>query len=98
MFKKRTSAFIRKGASPNVTLKSRVLKAAKLARTPTVNARSAIRFTTLALIAALFALRRVNQKLIKRYEHRPTPSQPKKRPIKLSAVISSNLKKVKRER
>lgn len=35
------------------------------------------RFTNIALMAALLACNRVNQKLINKYEQIPTPSQPK---------------------
>lgn len=65
---------------------------------PMVNAKSAIRLTIKALIAALFAWRRVYQKLIRRYEQRPTPSQPKKRIIKLFPTINKNMKKVNKDK
>jgi hypothetical protein len=69
-----------------------------MATIPIVKAKSAIRLTTKALIAALFAWRRVYQKLIKRYEQIPTPSQPRNNIIKLSPVTNINIKKVNKER
>jgi hypothetical protein len=50
---------------------------------------------TKALIAARFAAKRVNQKLMSKYEAKPTPSQPRNIWIKLSEVIKINIKKVK---
>jgi hypothetical protein len=50
----------------------------KMVMIPKVNATSLIRFTINALMADLLAWILVNQKLIKRYEQIPTPSQPKK--------------------
>ncbi len=44
---------------------------------PSANPKSPTRLTTKALIAAAFADGRSYQKPISRYEHRPTPSQPK---------------------
>jgi len=52
----------------------------------------------IALMADLFACNLVNQKLINKYEHRPTPSQPKNSCIKLSLVISNNIKNVNKDR
>jgi len=56
--------------------------------------KSLIRFTIIAFIADLFACKRVNQKLINKYEDKPTPSQPKNICKKLPAVTKSNIKKV----
>ena len=50
-------------------------------------------FTTKAFIAAAFALSFLNQKPIKKYEHKPTPSQPKNNCIKLSEVTTLTLQK-----
>ena len=65
-----------------------------------LNARpkSPTRFISIALIADLFACKRVNQKLIKRYDARPTPSQPRKSTKKLSPVISISIQKVKKDK
>jgi hypothetical protein len=57
--------------------------------------KSLILLTIIAFIADLFACKRVNQKLISKYEDRPTPSQPKNICKKLPAVTKSNIKKVK---
>jgi len=51
-----------------------------------------------ALRAARFAVTREYQKLIRRYEQRPTNSHPKNSCAKLSAVISISIPKVKKER
>jgi hypothetical protein len=53
---------------------------------------------TIALIAALFAVIFVNQKFIKRKEHKPTPSQPKNKTIKLSAATRTSMKNVNRDK
>ena len=65
---------------------------------PTVNAKSATRLITNAFIAALFAWILVYQKLINKYEHKPTPSQPKNKITKLSPVINNSIKNVNNER
>jgi len=61
-------------------------------------AKSPILFNNIALIAALLAWTRVNQKLIKRYDVTPTPSQPTNICKKLFAVTKTNIKKVNNER
>ena len=50
------------------------------------------------LIAAAFALSFLNQKPIKKYEHKPTPSQPKNNCKKLSDVTKVNIENVNSER
>ena len=90
--------FTKKGTSGKTTWKSKDLKTKKIETSPIVNAKSAIRLTTRALIAALLACNRVYQKLIKRYEHNPTPSQPRNKITKLSPVTNINIKKVKRDK
>ena len=65
---------------------------------PIVKAKSAILFTIKALIAALLAWIRVYQKLIKRYEQSPTPSQPRNKITKLSPVTNINIKKVNNDK
>jgi len=56
------------------------------------------RFISTAFIADLLACTRVNQKLINKYEHNPTPSQPTNKTNKLSAVTKSTIKKVKEDK
>jgi hypothetical protein len=53
---------------------------------------------TSAFIAALLAWTLVNQKFINKYEHKPTPSHPRKSCKKLSPVTSIIIKKVNRDR
>jgi len=60
--------------------------------------KSLILFTIIAFIADLLACSLVNQKLIKRYDDKPTPSQPKNICKKFPAVTNSNIKKVKMDR
>ena len=55
-------------------------------------------FTTIAKIADLLACSLVNQKLISRYEHKPTPSQPMNNCNTLSAVTKINIKNVNKDR
>lgn len=52
----------------------------------------------MAFIAALPAAILVYQKLINRYEHNPTPSQPINNCRKLLAVININMKKVNKDK
>jgi ribosomal protein S17E len=59
---------------------------------------SPIRLIRIAFIAALFACKRPYQKLIKRYEHKPTPSHPKNNWKKLSAVTKINIKNVNNDK
>jgi len=73
------------------------LKTLKITKIPKSKPKSPTRFTIKAFIAALLACILVNQKLIKRYEHKPTPSHPKNNCMKLFAVISISIKKVKKE-
>ena len=70
--------------SPPVAFKMHPLAAKKL-MSPTL-------FTTIAFKAALLACNLVNQKLINKYEHRPTPSQPKNTITKLLPKIKNNIK------
>lgn len=65
---------------------------------PKVKAKSLIRLTINAFMADLFACSRVNQKLISKYEHNPTPSQPKNNKIKLSPVIKIIIKNVNNDK
>jgi len=52
----------------------------------------------MALIADLLAASLVNQKLIRRYEANPTPSQPTNICKKLSAVTRISIKKVNKDK
>ena len=49
-------------------------------------------------MAAEFAESFLNQKPIKKYEQRPTPSQPKKSCKKLSEVTNINIAKVNKDK
>ena len=49
----------------------------KIKKIPNAKPKSPTLLTTKALIAAAFAVSFLNQKPIKKYEQRPTPSQPK---------------------
>ena len=53
------------------------IKAPKLTNYQKAILNSTKRFTITALIADLLACKRVNQKLINKYDDNPTPSQPK---------------------
>ena len=88
----------KKGANGNTIWKSSDLNTKKIETIPIVKAKSATRFTTKALIAALFAWRRVYQKLISKYEHNPTPSQPRNNITKLSPVTNINIKNVNKDK
>lgn len=98
--RQRTSIFQEPPKGPesaNTASKLRVLKQEK--HNPRANTikTSATRLTRTAFNAAFVAFIRVYQKLIKRYEHKPTPSQPKKSCKKLSAVTNDTIKKVKND-
>lgn len=86
------------GANGKTTWKSSDLNTKKIETIPIVKAKSATRLTTKALIAALFAWRRVYQKLISKYEHNPTPSQPRNKITKLSPVTNINIKNVNNDK
>jgi len=57
-----------------------------------------MRLTTKALIADLLACNLVNQKLISKYEHKPTPSHPINKIKKLSPVIKTIMKNVNNDK
>jgi len=63
-----------------------------------ISALSPTLLTPTAFSDAIQAFCRVDQKLISRKEQTPTPSQPRKNTIKLSAVTRISIKKVKSER
>jgi len=65
---------------------------------PSAKPKSPTRLTMKAFIAAAFALGFLNQKPMRRYEARPTPSQPKNIWTRLSEVTSISMAKVKSER
>ena len=60
--------------------------------------KSQILFTINAFIAALLAVSFLYQKPIKRYEHSPTPSHPKKSCKKLSDTTKASIEKVNNDR
>ena len=68
---------------------------AKIARD---SPKSPTRFRILAFTADLLACRRANQKLIRRKEQSPTPSQPTNLCTRFSAVTRISLKNVKKDR
>jgi len=61
---------------------------------PTIIKKSPILFISIALIADLFAWSLVLQKLINKKEHKPTPSHPKNKVIKLEDNTKIHIKKV----
>ena len=65
---------------------------------PNDKPKSPILFTIIAFIAALLACILVYQKLINKYEAKPTPSQPINIWTKLLAVTSINIKKVNKDK
>jgi len=73
------------------------LNSLNITRIAKSNPKSPIRFTTIALIAALLACIRVFQKLISKNEHKPTPSQPKNSCKKLLEVTNIIIKKVNKD-
>ena len=91
-------SFAYRGAQAKIVSNSTDWKTTKHAKIPNPNPKSPTRFIMKAFNAARFAVIREYQKLIRRYEHRPTPSHPKNNWRKLSAVIKVNMKKVKNER
>jgi hypothetical protein len=86
------------GASEKMAPNSIERKVQKIVIIPNVKATSLIRLTIKALIAALLAWIRVNQKLISKYEQIPTPSHPTNSCKRLSAVTKINIKNVKSDR
>src|SRR5216683_8017757 len=86
------------GDFANTVEKSSEPKITKTAKIPSAKPKSPTRLTMKALIAASFADSRSYQKPIKRYDIRPTPSQPKNSCTKSLAVTSASMKKVKRLR
>ncbi len=88
----------KKGVNANNTGKVTSRNTQKHKIIPNVKATSAILFTNKAFNADRVALIRENQNPIKRNEQTPTPSHPRKRTSKLSAVTKSNIKKVKRDK
>jgi len=76
----------------NTTPKSNERVTEKIKANPVNKNTSPIRFTTTALIAALFANARVNQKLIRAKLIIPTPSHPTNNTKKLFAVTKINMK------
>ena len=65
---------------------------------PIPKPKSPILFTINALIAALLAEFFLCQNPISRYEHKPTPSQPKNNCKKLSDTTNVNIAKVNKDK
>ena len=65
-----------------------------MAKIPNAKPKSPTRLTNIALIAALLACRRANQKLISKKDDKPTPSQPTNICKKLLLVTKISIKKV----
>jgi hypothetical protein len=65
---------------------------------PKPKPQSPTRFIIKAFKAARLALIREYQKLIRRKEHKPTPSHPKNSCRKLSAEININIQKVNNDK
>jgi hypothetical protein len=59
---------------------------------------SPTRLTIIAFNAALFACNRVYQKLINKYEHKPTPSQPTNKMTKLLPDTKININMVNNDK
>jgi hypothetical protein len=68
-----------------------------MVQNPAVYPKSPTRLKIIAFKAALVAWTLVFQKLIKRYEHKPIPSHPKNKTIKLLALTSTTIKKVNKD-
>src|SRR5699024_4379868 len=88
------------GASPNRSNASVYVNELVIYATqaiPIKNPKSPTRFTKNAFIFAYVAVGFLNQKPIKRYDTRPTASQPKKSCMKLLDITSINIEKVKSE-
>jgi len=77
-FKKVIVVFAIYGTKGKTVSKLKVWNDKKIHPIPKVKKTSAILLTTIAFNAAFVAFIRVYQKLINKYEHKPTPSQPKK--------------------
>ena len=65
---------------------------------PIAKPKSPTLFTIKAFIAALFADSFLNQNPINKYEHSPTPSQPKNNCKKLSDTTNANIAKVNKDK
>lgn len=89
---------MKKGIKGNKDKKFNVLNSTKIKAMAINKQKSPTLLTNKAFNAALTAGIRVFQKLINKKEHNPTPSQPKNKRAKLSAVTKISIKNVKRER
>ena len=83
-------------AAWNTGPKSREWNFSQMKTIPMRKAESPIRVVTKAFLAASAAALRSNQNPISRYEHRPTPSQPRYRSRKFWARTSVSMKKQNR--
>lgn len=86
------------GTNVQITGNSRLRNVRKIIKIASNNPQSPILFNTIAFIAALPAEILVYQKLINKYEHKPTPSQPINSCKKLFDVININIKKVNNDK
>ena len=75
--KKLNEQFIIKGTDAKTLPYSIDFKFKKIVSKPKTSAKSLTLLTSMAFIAALLACNRVYQKLISKYEQKPTPSHPK---------------------
>ena len=90
--------FKKNGNKLKIKRKSVVLKIKKINTIEKKKITSEIRFIIIAFKAALLANIRVNQKLINKYELKPTPSQPKNNWTILSDVTKKIIKKVNKDK
>jgi hypothetical protein len=86
------------GTIGNIVLNSNVPKVIYNTNIAIAIATSPTLFTTIANIADLFACNLVNQKLINKYEHNPTPSHPINNCNILSDVTNINIKNVNNDK
>jgi hypothetical protein len=95
--KKTTETVAYKLNCEKTTKKSTDLKIIKINITPAKIKKSPTLLINIAFKADLTAWIRELQKLIKRNEHKPTPSQPKNNTTKLVERTKITIKKVKRD-
>jgi len=82
----------------NTILKSKDLNKKNIVNKPKLKLKSPILFTIIAFRAALLACILVYQKLINKYEAKPTPSHPTNNCKKLFDVININIQNVKKDK
>lgn len=86
------------GASALITPKSMEWKVINVRLMPVNRNRSPTLLIRKALVAAFPAWARVYQKPISRYEHRPTPSQPRNSTSRFAEETSTSMKKVNNDK